>query len=241
MNLYQLMVQKGELKLKLSRSSGFGLRNIETRKPSMLLTVEEESGEESKSIENPKSHDGQEEISPEQAALSLITMPECRNTPDNPSLDIFMHSPEEPAEKVAARPVSEEPLSTVEGKGHPGEEIIDIESNEGLNVPSSSDASSRKMQLIGEIITIVETAHQTSSEKPEMSCEEGLRNEIGVCDEWDPDEVCSPVQLKVPAPITLADDVPFEPARPLAVKIPLFSTARTDGFIDDLIRVSGGT
>ncbi len=64
-----------------------------------------------------------------------------------------------------------------------------------------------------------------------------LSNEIPLCSEWDHDALRSPDQPITPLPTLLPDDAPFAPAMPLAVRIPTTVTARSDSFIDDLIRV----
>jgi hypothetical protein len=65
-----------------------------------------------------------------------------------------------------------------------------------------------------------------------------LANEISLCREWDHETLRSPAQPETPEPVTEPDRVPIAPARPLAVHIPVGSTAQTDGFIDDLITVA---
>jgi hypothetical protein len=64
-----------------------------------------------------------------------------------------------------------------------------------------------------------------------------LSNEIALCKEWDHTTLRSPAQPKTPTPIVFPDDIPFAPAMPMAVHVPTTVTARTDSFIDDLIRV----
>jgi hypothetical protein len=65
-----------------------------------------------------------------------------------------------------------------------------------------------------------------------------LANEISLCKEWDHETLRSPAQPETPVPITEPADVPIAPAQRMAVHIPVGSTARTDGFIDDLITVA---
>jgi hypothetical protein len=65
-----------------------------------------------------------------------------------------------------------------------------------------------------------------------------LANEISLYVEWDSETLQSPAQPEMPEPSTEPDNVPIAPARPLAVQIPVGSTARTDGFINDLITVA---
>jgi hypothetical protein len=64
-----------------------------------------------------------------------------------------------------------------------------------------------------------------------------LSNEIALCQEWDHTTTRSPAQLLTPTPVELPDDEPFAEALPMAVHIPTSVTARTDSFIDDLIRI----
>jgi hypothetical protein len=65
-----------------------------------------------------------------------------------------------------------------------------------------------------------------------------LSNEIGQCDDWDPDEIRSPAQPQTPEPRRLPADVPIVQARRMAVSIPPTKAGgRVDGFIDDLINV----
>jgi hypothetical protein len=64
-----------------------------------------------------------------------------------------------------------------------------------------------------------------------------LSNEIPLCKEWDHESLRSPAQPETPSPILLPDDIPIAQAMPMAVGIPTKVTARSDSFIDDLIRV----
>lgn len=64
-----------------------------------------------------------------------------------------------------------------------------------------------------------------------------LSNEIALCKEWDHAKTRSPAQPITPIPVELPDDEPFAEGRPMAVHVPPSVTARTDSFIDDLIRV----
>jgi hypothetical protein len=63
-----------------------------------------------------------------------------------------------------------------------------------------------------------------------------LSNEIPLCRDWDPTVVFNPEQPDTPMPDEEPGDDPLAPAQPLAVHIPTEITARTDCFIDDLIR-----
>ena len=64
-----------------------------------------------------------------------------------------------------------------------------------------------------------------------------LSNEIPLCEEWDHTTVRSLAQPETPAPIMLPPSTPIAQARTIAFHIPTTATARTDSFIDDLIRV----
>jgi hypothetical protein len=64
-----------------------------------------------------------------------------------------------------------------------------------------------------------------------------LSNEIPLCAEWDHNSLRSPAQPETPRPTLLPDDVPIAKAMPMAVHVPTTVTARSDSFIDDLIRV----
>jgi hypothetical protein len=64
-----------------------------------------------------------------------------------------------------------------------------------------------------------------------------LSNEIPLCPDWDPAALHSPDQPVAPEPKPYPPGIPLAPARPMAVGVPTSVTARTDCFIDDLIRV----
>jgi hypothetical protein len=66
----------------------------------------------------------------------------------------------------------------------------------------------------------------------------GLANEILLCKEWDSEVLWSPAQPVTPIPITDPNDVPIRTACETAVCVPVGSTARTDGFTDNLITVA---
>jgi hypothetical protein len=63
-----------------------------------------------------------------------------------------------------------------------------------------------------------------------------LSNEIPL-DETAAAGLRSPGQPETPIPVLIADDVPIALGRSLAIGIPTSVTARTDSFIDDLIRI----
>jgi hypothetical protein len=64
-----------------------------------------------------------------------------------------------------------------------------------------------------------------------------LSNEIALCENWNHRKLRSPAQPETPSPVLMPDGIPIAQAMPLAVEIPTTVTARTDSFIDDLIRV----
>jgi hypothetical protein len=64
-----------------------------------------------------------------------------------------------------------------------------------------------------------------------------LANEILLCDNWDAATLQNPDQPDTPVPQVQPKTIPFGEAQTMAVHIPLSSTARVDGFIDDLICV----
>jgi hypothetical protein len=64
-----------------------------------------------------------------------------------------------------------------------------------------------------------------------------LANEITSCAEWDPTTLRSPTQTVTPIPREVAEGEPFAPGLQTAVEVPVLSTSKTDGFIDDLIQV----
>lgn len=63
-----------------------------------------------------------------------------------------------------------------------------------------------------------------------------LANEIYMCQDWDPAQLRSPGQPVTQTPKRDSDEK-FGQALPTAVTVPTSSTAKTDGFIDDLITV----
>jgi hypothetical protein len=64
-----------------------------------------------------------------------------------------------------------------------------------------------------------------------------LSNEIPLCNDWDSTTLRSPGQPTTPVPNVLDNSVPFTRGQSLAVAIPTTVIARTDSFIDNLIRV----
>ena len=53
--------------------------------------------------------------------------------------------------------------------------------------------------------------------------------------EWNPDDIHSPIQDKIPPPTLLDEEIPFAPARPLIVRIPISKLGQSDVYIDDMI------
>jgi hypothetical protein len=68
-----------------------------------------------------------------------------------------------------------------------------------------------------------------------------LANKIGQCKRWDPSTLHNPDQAQTPMPVRLEAEIPFAPARSMAVSVPPTIEGRVDGFIDDLINVFLGT
>jgi hypothetical protein len=64
-----------------------------------------------------------------------------------------------------------------------------------------------------------------------------LANELLLCTTWEPNDLHNPDQPETPIPKLRYEPPRLTPALDMAVKIPLSSTARVDGFIDDLICV----
>jgi hypothetical protein len=59
--------------------------------------------------------------------------------------------------------------------------------------------------------------------------------------DWDHQELRSPAQPDTPIPIIVSEKIPIAQVMLMAVEIPTTVTARTDSFIDNLIRVFLGT
>ena len=69
----------------------------------------------------------------------------------------------------------------------------------------------------------------------EMLCD--LSNEMPLMKNWDPDELFSPTQPKVPLPDFLEETMPYATAQPMAVEVPTRSLGRGDCYLDDIIKV----
>lgn len=63
-----------------------------------------------------------------------------------------------------------------------------------------------------------------------------LSNEIGLTD-WCPSEAKNPVIPETPVPQVFDDTIPIAQARPMAVEVPISVLARSDDFIDDIVRI----
>jgi hypothetical protein len=64
-----------------------------------------------------------------------------------------------------------------------------------------------------------------------------LANEILLSDQWNPSKLHNPDQPEMPTQANCYKTPQFVKALLMAVNIPLSSTVRVDGFIDDLICV----
>jgi hypothetical protein len=64
-----------------------------------------------------------------------------------------------------------------------------------------------------------------------------LANELLLCPDWDETQLFNPDQAVTPSPIHRYDPPCFAAAEKTSFEVPLSSTARVDGFIDDLILV----
>ena len=61
-----------------------------------------------------------------------------------------------------------------------------------------------------------------------------LANDILACDDWDPREIQSAYAHMIPPPCFLDDDVPFAPAKPLQVDVPVSIHGKVDCYVDDI-------
>ena len=64
-----------------------------------------------------------------------------------------------------------------------------------------------------------------------------VTNDLLACKEWDPMSVRSNYAEKIPKPVKLPSDVPFEQSRSLSVNIDDGDICKADVFIDDIITV----
>ena len=67
-----------------------------------------------------------------------------------------------------------------------------------------------------------------------------LSNELPLIPDWDPGELHSPIQPKVPDPVCEDELQPYATAKPMAVKVPTMALGRGDTFIDNIIKVFVG-
>ena len=68
-----------------------------------------------------------------------------------------------------------------------------------------------------------------------MVCD--LSNKITLIGDWDPDNLFSPIQPKVPTAVYIDPLIPIAPARAMAVEVPTTSLGQGDYFLDDIIKV----
>ena len=61
-----------------------------------------------------------------------------------------------------------------------------------------------------------------------------LANDILACDDWDPREIHSAHAHLIPPPCFLDDEVPFAPAEPLQVDVPVNIHGKADCYVDDI-------
>eukprot|EP00978_Attheya_sp_CCMP212_P038010 scaffold184178_cov26-Attheya_sp.AAC.2 len=60
-----------------------------------------------------------------------------------------------------------------------------------------------------------------------------LANDLLSCTSWDPSEIHSPLQDKIPPPTSLSDSVPFAPELEIIVEIPAEDQGKCDIYLDD--------
>eukprot|EP00978_Attheya_sp_CCMP212_P032524 scaffold127488_cov44-Attheya_sp.AAC.2 len=65
-----------------------------------------------------------------------------------------------------------------------------------------------------------------------------LANDLLACKSWDPSELHSPIQLKVPAPASLPDTVPFAPALEMIVDLPDETQGKADLYLDNGVTIT---
>ena len=64
-----------------------------------------------------------------------------------------------------------------------------------------------------------------------------LATDILNCPEWDPSELHSPLQSKMPPPVSLHSSIPFGKAKPTIVDIPDEDMGKVDVYLDDKIAI----
>jgi hypothetical protein len=107
----------------------------------------------------------------------------------------------------------------------------------------AASATAQSIPIFGKIAYIALRLTFGGSPNPPTWClfseiVTNLANEISLCEEWDLEVLRSPAQPVTPIPIREPNDVPIGTACETTVRVPVGSTARTDGFIDDLITVT---
>jgi hypothetical protein len=55
---------------------------------------------------------------------------------------------------------------------------------------------------------------------------------------WDPNKVFDPISKSIPPPLSLPEDIPFHPAKELAVPLPIDDEGKTDVYLDDTIGIA---
>eukprot|EP00978_Attheya_sp_CCMP212_P030125 scaffold109736_cov20-Attheya_sp.AAC.1 len=60
-----------------------------------------------------------------------------------------------------------------------------------------------------------------------------LANNLLSCKSWDPNELHSPLQSKVPEPKSLCDKIPLAPAMKMIVDCPIEDQGKADLYLDD--------
>jgi len=65
-----------------------------------------------------------------------------------------------------------------------------------------------------------------------------LANDLINCPAWNPHETCSPLQKDLPAPIYLAEAIPYAQAKPMAVPVPTCKIGKSEVYIDDFLPVA---
>jgi hypothetical protein len=104
-------------------------------------------------------------------------------------------------------------------------------------------AAAQSIAIFGEVAYIALRLTFGGSPNPPTWClfsemVTDLANEIALCNDWDPATLRSPAQPVTPIPILdTSNGSHFAIARTTAVAVPITSTIKTDGFIDDLILV----
>jgi hypothetical protein len=109
-------------------------------------------------------------------------------------------------------------------------------------ISHSASAAIQSIALFGGLAFIALRLTFSRSPNPPTWCMfsetvTNLANKILLCEDWDPAQLHNPDQGTTPEPKIPYNGPGLTPALPTAVEIPLTSTARMDGFIDNLICV----